>query len=81
MWETGGVKSILIDEDGWLGADLSRALEIRSSVIVSSLTLSGVDETDTLDLNVGGTVDGKHLGVRVEDEWIEVTISLVVTGV
>ena len=50
-------------------------------IIVSSLALSGVNKTDTLDLNCGGTVNSQKLGAGIENEWIKVTIRLVVIGV
>jgi hypothetical protein len=43
--------------------------------------LSGVNETKTLDLNLGGTINRQKLGAGIKNEWIEVTISLVVIGV
>jgi hypothetical protein len=50
-------------------------------IIISSLALSGVNETKTLDLNLGGTINSQKLGAGIKNEWIEVTISLVVIGI
>lgn len=50
-------------------------------IVISGLALSGVNESDTFDLNVGGAIGSQKLGGRIEDEWIEVTVGLVVTGV
>jgi len=50
-------------------------------IIISSLALSGVNKTDTFDLNCGGTINSQKLGAGIEYEWIKVTIRLVITGV
>lgn len=78
--EGGGVEGVLVNEFGILHA-VSTAGEGIGMVIEVGFGVSGVDETETLDLNVGATVGGKELGVGIEDEWIEETEGVVVVGV
>jgi hypothetical protein len=81
LWERSSVQSVLVNEDGSSGANATAASESIGSVIISGLALSRVNETETLDLNLSGTVNSQKLGAGIKNEWIKVTISLVVTGV
>lgn len=80
MSECGSVKSVLINEMGILHA-VSTAGKLVGVVVVVSFGVSSIDETETLDLNVGATISADKLGVGIKDEWVEETEGVVVIGV